>query len=584
MQDHGGRRTFVSTNGGYRLEVHPPRDWLDELLRGRDRLPARRAPSARRRPGREGERSRRDARPPAGGQRGDGRRRAHPLPPGRAGGPARARRRALRLTERGRRLTAQVEGQTYAAAGVSLATADAVVERLRRPSSPPGAKGFGAFAGLYPLDERRLLAASTDGVGTKLILARERGRAARLRRRPRRALHQRRADDRRRPAVPARLRRREPDRARAGRRARRGAAEVCRAAGCALLGGETAELPGIYRDGELDFAGTCVGIVDRDALIDGSRGRGRRRWSSASRPRASTRTASRSSAGCSSSEDYDGDDLLAPTRLYLDDVRAPARARARASPTSPAAGSTATSRRVLPDGLDARDRLGRLGAPAGLRLARPARRGGGAAPRLQPRHRLLRGRRRGTGEPVIGRIVAVIGVLVSGEGTNLQALLDAGLPVAAVASNRPDAPALARAAAAGVPRPSSRSTSYATARRATRRWPTGSRSTASSSSCCAGYMHLLRPSFLDRFPDRVVNVHPALAAGLPGRARRSRTSLAAGVPETGATVHFVDEGVDTGPVIAAGARRRCSEATRPRRCARASRRSSTACCPRSSAS
>src|SRR4030095_11206165 len=50
-----------------------------------------------------------------------------------------------------------------------------------------------------------------------------------------------------------------------------GAAEVCREAGCALIGGETAELPGIYREEELDFAGTCVGIVDRDRLIDGSR-------------------------------------------------------------------------------------------------------------------------------------------------------------------------------------------------------------------------------------------------------------------------------------------------------------------------
>src|SRR5256885_16235050 len=52
-----------------------------------------------------------------------------------------------------------------------------------------------------------------------------------------------------------------------------GAAEVCRAAGCALIGGETAELPGIYRDEELDFAGTCVGLVERDRVINGSRSR-----------------------------------------------------------------------------------------------------------------------------------------------------------------------------------------------------------------------------------------------------------------------------------------------------------------------
>src|SRR5207237_874516 len=105
-----------------------------------------------------------------------------------------------------------------------------------------------------------------------------------------------------------------------------GAAEVCRDAGCALIGGETAELPGIYRDNELDFAGTCVGIVDRRDLIDGSR------------VEAGDLILGFPSAGvhCNGfslirrvleDEDYDGPDLLAPTRLYLDDVRS-LRARA----------------------------------------------------------------------------------------------------------------------------------------------------------------------------------------------------------------------------------------------------------------
>ena len=66
--------------------------------------------------------------------------------------------------------------KTYAEAGVSLTAAQAVVERLRNAVESTGTKGFGAFAGLYPLDDGRLLAASTDGVGTKLIIARERGR------------------------------------------------------------------------------------------------------------------------------------------------------------------------------------------------------------------------------------------------------------------------------------------------------------------------------------------------------------------------------------------------------------------------
>jgi phosphoribosylformylglycinamidine cyclo-ligase len=99
-----------------------------------------------------------------------------------------------------------------------------------------------------------------------------------------------------------------------------GLADVCRAAGCALVGGETAELPGIYRDDELDFAGTCVGIVERDRLVDGSR------------IQAGDAVVGLPSAGVHANgftlvrriiehEDYDGDDLLAPTRLYLDDVR-----------------------------------------------------------------------------------------------------------------------------------------------------------------------------------------------------------------------------------------------------------------------
>ena len=67
------------------------------------------------------------------------------------------------------------DDRTYAAAGVSLATAEGIVERLRAAVESTGARGFGAFAGLHPLDDRRLLAASTDSIGTKPIVARERG-------------------------------------------------------------------------------------------------------------------------------------------------------------------------------------------------------------------------------------------------------------------------------------------------------------------------------------------------------------------------------------------------------------------------
>jgi phosphoribosylglycinamide formyltransferase-1 len=146
----------------------------------------------------------------------------------------------------------------------------------------------------------------------------------------------------------------------------------------------------------------------------------------------------------------------------------------------------------------------------------------------------------------------VIGVLVSGEGTNLQALLDAGLPVAAVASNVRDARALARAEAAGV------STKVFELDRfgdrderdaAMADWLEGR---GVSLVVCAGYMHLLRPTFLERFPQRVVNVHPAPLPEFPG-AHPLEDVLAAGAPTAAATVHFVDEGADTGEVIASEA-------------------------------
>jgi phosphoribosylformylglycinamidine cyclo-ligase len=164
-----------------------------------------------------------------------------------------------------------VGDKTYEAAGVSLDLAESVVERLRAAVESTGTKGFGGFAGLYPLDESRFLAATIDSVGTKLMLAR---RAGRLRgagmdlaahcvndvvctgAEPLFFLDYVAANSLSLDEVAELV---------------EGAAEVCRAAGCALIGGETAELPGIYHEGELDFVGSCVGLVERERLIDGSR-------------------------------------------------------------------------------------------------------------------------------------------------------------------------------------------------------------------------------------------------------------------------------------------------------------------------
>ena len=247
------------------------------------------------------------------------------------------------------------EQRTYAAAGVSLATAEAVVERLRAAvaaTATPGAIGsFGGFAGLFELDERRLLAASTDGVGSKLILARRAGR-----------LRWCGADLAAHCINDVLTTGAEPlfllDYVAANRieleqvaELVEGAAEVCRAAGCAILGGETAELPGIYADEELDFAGTCVGLVDRRDLIDGSR------------VEAGDIVLGLPSAGIHANgftlvrelvgdDDFDADLLLPPTRLYLDEVRElRARADVRALAHVTGGGIMGNLPRALPDGL-----------------------------------------------------------------------------------------------------------------------------------------------------------------------------------------------------------------------------------------
>jgi phosphoribosylformylglycinamidine cyclo-ligase len=212
------------------------------------------------------------------------------------------------------------EGRTYDAAGVSLATAEAVVERLRAAVESTGADSFGGFAALHPLDERRLLAASTDSIGTKPMVARPRG-----------LLRNCGADMAAHCINDVITCGADPlillDYVAAARieleqvaELIEGAAEVCRTAGVALIGGETAEMPDVYREDELDFAATCVGVVDREALIDGSG------------VEAGDYVLGFASAGVHANgfslvrcvleeEDYDGPDLLAPTRLYLDVAR-----------------------------------------------------------------------------------------------------------------------------------------------------------------------------------------------------------------------------------------------------------------------
>jgi phosphoribosylformylglycinamidine cyclo-ligase len=239
---------------------------------------------------------------------------------------------------------------SYETAGVSLGKAEEIVERLRAAVDSTGGE-IGAFAGLFPLDQERLLAATTDGVGTKLILSRRAGRLFDAGR----DLAAHCIDDVLTTGA-------EPlfflDYVAAGSLDLaevtdlvEGAASVCREAGCAILGGETAELPGIYRKGELDFAGTCVGLVRRADLIDGSRCEPGDVVLGLPSSGLHTNgfTLVRQLVG---EDDFEADLLLAPHRLYLAEVRElRKRADLRALAHITGGGILGNLPRVLPPGV-----------------------------------------------------------------------------------------------------------------------------------------------------------------------------------------------------------------------------------------
>jgi phosphoribosylglycinamide formyltransferase-1 len=146
-----------------------------------------------------------------------------------------------------------------------------------------------------------------------------------------------------------------------------------------------------------------------------------------------------------------------------------------------------------------------------------------------------------------------VGVLVSGEGTNLQAVLDRvhgreRIEVVAVASDRPGARALERARAAHVEVATFERSAYADRAARDAAIADWLQARGVDLVVLAGYMQLLGADFLRRFPDRVINVHPALLPAFPGLNAIDQ-ALAHGVKVFGVTVHFVDDGVDSGPII-----------------------------------
>ncbi|PAZ12665.1 phosphoribosylglycinamide formyltransferase [Streptomyces sp. SA15] len=159
-------------------------------------------------------------------------------------------------------------------------------------------------------------------------------------------------------------------------------------------------------------------------------------------------------------------------------------------------------------------------------------------------------------KPVAKRLV----VLVSGSGTNLQALLDAiatagpeayGAEIVAVGADREGIEGLARAERAGIPTFVRKVKDYGSREEWDAALAEAVAAHVPDLVVSAGFMKIVGKAFLERFGGRFVNTHPALLPSFPG-AHGVRDALAYGAKVTGCTVHFVDDGVDTGPIIAQG--------------------------------
>jgi phosphoribosylformylglycinamidine cyclo-ligase len=261
-------------------------------------------------------------------------------------------------------------GLTYRDAGVDIDAGDELVERIKplvrrtqRPEVLAGVGGFGALVGLPQRYREPVLVSGTDGVGTKLRLAIDTGRHERIG-----------IDLVAMCANDVAVQGAEPlfflDYYATGKLSVEvatavigGIAEGCVQAGCALVGGETAEMPGMYHGADYDLAGFCVGVVERSGVIDGSRVRAGDAviGLASSGVHSNGYSLVRKLLAVSGANDQtmvDGkllfDRLLEPTRIYVKSMLA----LAAAVPVSGFAhitggGLTDNIPRVLPDGLEA---------------------------------------------------------------------------------------------------------------------------------------------------------------------------------------------------------------------------------------
>ena len=305
-----------------------------------------------------------------------------------------------------------------------------------------------------------------------------------------------------------------------------GVAEGCVRAGAALIGGETAEMPGFYPEDEYDLAGFAVGVVDRSKVLDNSK------------VQAGDVVIALPSSGVHSNgfslvrKIFEGKDMT--------------------SPVAELGGKSLGEALLTPTKIYVKPMLALFDAVTVKAVSHIT--GGGFYENI---HRPLRGR---SDHRMSEERKVVVAVLVSGGGTNLQAILDAEkrgeLPharVGIVVSSRPDAYALKRAEEAGVP------TAVAERKKCTSQEEfegeieRAIESVGAEVIVLAGFMSILSENFTSRYPERIINVHPSLIPKFCGKGfyglKVHEAVLAAGEKVTGATVHYVNEIPDGGRII-----------------------------------
>ena len=507
------------------------------------------------------------------------------------------------------------KGLTYAQSGVDIDAGNRMVEMIKPLVKATARKGadaeIGGFGGLFDLKRAGfkdpVLVAANDGVGTKVKIAIESG-----------------IDD----TVGIDLvamsvndlvvqgaeplffldyfatGKLDP---KIGAEVVKGIADGCRQAGCALIGGETAEMPGVYHGDDYDLAGFAVGAVERGAILPrddiaagdvilgiASSGVHSNGYSLVRKVVAKSKLKWSAPAPFDKKKKL-GAAVLTPTRIYVKSCLAAIRETGAVKALAHITGGGFPDNipRVLPKNLAARIDVARipmlpvfkwLAKTGGIaekemlrtfncgigmiavvearradKVAAILAREGESVVRLGELVAATKGKPRVTytGRLDLGSSMARkrVAVLISGRGSNMVALIEAAkdpaypAEIAVVVSNDPASEGLKRAAASGIATAVVDHKKFGKDREAFERALQDELQAHNIELVClAGFMRLLTSWFVRQWEGRLLNIHPALLPAFKGLDTHAR-ALSAGVKEHGATVHFVVPEMDSGPII-----------------------------------